>query len=97
MLQCFQYYATKPNLVPEFVQSGIIRSVLLLDVVIFQRVALQWPCVPFPIHPILGEDHCRTQPRDFKQMLWRIILTRASEEQQRRLYLGKKQEISKRI
>lgn len=51
------------HLVPELVQSGIIKHVSLFGVVILQGVGLQWPCVPFPIHAILCQDHCDTDEK----------------------------------
>lgn len=61
----FQYFSsfvlcTHSHLVPEFVQSGIIKYVSLFGVVILQVIVLEWSSVSFPIHSVLGQDHCTT-------------------------------------
>lgn len=62
---------TSTHLVPQFVEPGIVKGLPLLRVVVLQRVAFHWSSVSFPIHPILGEDHCTAKHRcPCNQLSW---------------------------
>lgn len=47
------------HLVPQLVQPWVIKCISLINVMIFQSVAVQRPGVLFPIHSILCQNNCK--------------------------------------
>lgn len=47
------------HLVPQLVQPWVIKCISLINIMIFQSVAVQRPGVFFPIHSILCQNNCK--------------------------------------